>query len=141
MAWVVLALPVIVMFMGLVLDFGLYMLRSQMLDAATDAAALAATEAWDRDYWMWHGKVRIDPAQATSLARGYLAKNMPSSRLVQVTVSPANRVNVRTETEVPFFFLRIIGWTERTVDSFSTAVRQECDVTVRGVRHLVGWAF
>lgn len=124
MAWLVLLLPVLIAFMGLVLDGSLLFLRSQMLDAATDAAALAATGAWDQDYWLWHGKVKIDPAGATSRARDYLAKNMPAATLVQVTVSPANRANVRAKATVPFFFLRIIGWREKTIESYATAVRR-----------------
>lgn len=123
-AWLVLLLPVMMTFMGLVLDGALILLRSQMLDAATDAAALAATGAWDRDYWLWHGKVRIDPAGATSRARDYLDRNMPGAQLVQVTVNPAHRVNVQTTTRVPFFFLRIVGWKEHTLTSYSTAVRR-----------------
>ena len=123
-AWFVLLAPLLLAFMGLVLDGGLLLVRSQMLDAASDAAALAATEAWDRDYWKWSGKVRIDPAAAESLARQYLARNMPDARVVQVTVSPDNRVNVRTQATVPFFFMRIAGWRDHTVESFSTAVRR-----------------
>lgn len=124
MAWLVLLLPVLITFMGLVLDGSLLFLRSQMLDAATDAAALAATGAWDRDYWLWHGKVRLDPAGAASRAHDYLDKNMPEAKLVQVTISPANRANVRTKTTMPFFFLRIIGWKEKTIESYATAVRR-----------------
>lgn len=123
-AWLVVMLPLVMAFMGLVLDFGLMLLRAQQLDAATDAAALAATDAWDREHWKWHGQVRIDPHRATSLARQYLAQNMPDARLVQVMVSPQNRVNVRTETTVPHFFLRIVGRREESVTSFSTAVRR-----------------
>lgn len=123
-AWLIVLLPLVLTFMGLVLDFGVIFLRSQMLDSATDAAALAATDAWDREYWKWYGQVRIDPNTAASKARQYLAQNMPDARVVQVTVSPANRVNVRTEATVPYFFLRILGWKSQTVESFSTAVRR-----------------
>lgn len=123
-AWLVLTLPLLMAFVGLVLDVGLITLRAQQLDAATDAAALAATDAWDREYWKWHGQVRIDSHRATSLARQYLAQNMPGARLEQVTVSPQNRVNLRTETVVPHFFLRILGRREERVTSFSTAVRR-----------------
>jgi len=123
-AWFVVTAPLLLAFLGLVLDGGVMLLRSQMLDAASDAAALAATEAWDREYWKWNGKVRIDPTQAESLARQYLARNLPDARIVQVTVSPANRVNVRTQLTVPFFFMRVAGWENHTVESYSTAVRR-----------------
>lgn len=123
-AWFVVTAPLLLAFLGLVLDGGVMLLRSQMLDAASDAAALAATEAWDRDYWKWSGKVRIDPVAAESLARQYLARNMPDARVVQVTVSSSNRVNVRTQISVPFFFMRIAGWESHVVESFSTAVRR-----------------
>lgn len=123
-AWFVVTAPLLLMFLGLVLDAGVMLLRLQMLDAASDAAALAATEAWDRDHWKWNGKVRIDPTAAESLARQYLARNMPEARVVQVTVSPSNRVNVRTQTNVPFFFMRIAGWKSHIVESYSTAVRR-----------------
>lgn len=123
-AWFVVTAPLLLAFLGLVLDGGIMLLRSQMLDDATYAAALAATDAWDRDYWKWHGQVRIDPTAAESLARQYLARNMPDARVVQVTVSPANRVNVRTQLTVPFFFMRIAGWETDTVESYSTAVRR-----------------
>lgn len=123
-AWFVLTAPLLLAFMGLVLDGGILLLRSQMLDAASDAAALAATEAWDKEHWKWTGKVRIDQSGAESLARQYLAKNMPDARLVSVRVSPANRVQVRTELQVPAFFMRIAGWKEHQVSSYSTAVRR-----------------
>lgn len=123
-AWFVVTAPLLLAFLGLVLDGGVMLLRSQMLDAASDAAALAATDAWDRDYWKWHGKVRIDPAAAESLARQYLARNLPDARVVQVTVSPANRVHVRTRLTVPFFFMRIAGRESHSVESNSTAVRR-----------------
>ncbi|HYF79914.1 MAG TPA: pilus assembly protein TadG-related protein [Symbiobacteriaceae bacterium] len=123
-AWFVVTAPLLLAFLGLVLDGGVLLLRSQMLDAASDAAALAGTEAWDREHWKWTGKVRIDTAGAESLARQYLARNMPDARLVQVTVSPSNRVNVRTELTVPFFFLRIAGQQSSVVESYSTAVRR-----------------
>lgn len=123
-AWFVITAPLLLAFLGLVLDGGVMLLRSQMLDAASDAAALAATEAWDREYWKWNGKVRIDPTQAESLARQYLARNLPDARIVQVTVSPANRVNVRTQLTVRFFFMRVAGWENHTVESYSTAVRR-----------------
>jgi len=124
-AWLVVLAPLLLSLLGLVLDGGILMLRSQALDAASDAAALAATDAWDRDYWKWNGRVRIDLGGADSMARQYLARNMPDARVVQVTVSSSNRVNVRTEAKVPFFFLRILGWKEQTVQSFSTAVRKD----------------
>lgn len=124
MAWFVVTAPLLLAFLGLVIDGGVMLLRSQMLDAASDAAALAATEAWDRDYWKWTGMVRIDPAAADSLARQYLARNMPDARVIQVTVSPSNRVNVRTQVTVPFFFMRIAGWKSHPVESYSTAVRR-----------------
>lgn len=124
MAWLVLLLPVLITFMGLVLDGSLLLLRAQMLDAATDAATLAAIDAWDREYWRSQRKVRIDPAGATSRARDYLAKNMPDARLEQVTVNPANQVKIRTSTTVPLFFLRIIGWKEKKVESYAAAVVQ-----------------
>lgn len=124
MAWLVLTMPVIIAFLGLVLDLGVYMLRSQMLDAATDAAALAATNAWDREYWKWHGQVRIDQERATVLAREYLHKNQPQARLIEVKVGPANRVHVRTEYRVPFFFVRIFGWEGESAVAYSTAVRR-----------------
>jgi hypothetical protein len=123
-AWLVMLIPAMLVFLGLVLDFGMVFLRSQELDAATDAAALAATDAWDRDYWKWEGKVRIDPSEAASKARVYLARNMPHAKLVQVTVGPPNRVTVRAEVNTPYFFLRILGWHTTTVESFSTAVRR-----------------
>lgn len=125
--WLVLLLPVMITFMGLVLDGALIFLRSQMLDAATDAAALAATGAWDRDHWLWHGKVRIDPDEATRLARDYLRRNMPDARLVEVKVQPANRVTVRTQSTAPLFFLKIVGWEQHTVESYSSAVRRNAN--------------
>lgn len=123
-AWFIVTAPLLLAFLGLILDGGILLLRSQMLDAATDSAALAATDAWDRDYWKWQGKVRIDPGAAESLARQYLARNMPAARVVQVSVSPTSRVNVRTQTTVPFFFMRIAGWRDHTIESYSTAVRR-----------------
>ncbi|HYF91517.1 MAG TPA: TadE/TadG family type IV pilus assembly protein [Symbiobacteriaceae bacterium] len=123
-AWFVVTAPLLLVFLGLVLDGGVLLLRSQMLDAASDAAALAATDAWDRDYWKWHGQVRIDATRAESLARQYLSQNLPDARIVQVTVSPSNRVHVRTKLTVPFFFMRIAGWTDHTAESYSTAVRR-----------------
>jgi len=123
-SWFVVTAPLLLVFLGLVLDGGVLLLRSQMLDAASDAAALAATEAWDRDYWKQNGKVRIDQSGAESLARQYLARNMPDARVVEVTVSPSNRVHVRTQLTVPFFFMRIAGFASTPVDSYSTAVRR-----------------
>jgi len=123
-SWFVVTAPLLLVFLGLVLDGGVLLLRSQMLDAASDAAALAATDAWDRDYWKQNGKVRIDPAGAESLARQYLARNMPDARVMEVRVSPSNRVHVRTQLTVPFFFMRIVGFTSTPVDSYSTAVRR-----------------
>lgn len=123
LVWMVLSLPALVAFLGLVLDGGILFLRSQQLDSATDAASLAATDAWDRHEWMWNGRVRIDPDHAKRLALDYLAKNMPGARLMEFQVRADTEVYVRTETTVPFFFLRIFGWTERTVTSYSTAAR------------------
>lgn len=123
-SWFVITLPVLTIFLGLVLDFGIFMLRSQQLDAASDAAALAATDAWDREYWKQNGRVRIDASRAERLARQYLNKNLTGARLKRITVSPANRVNIETEIDVPFFFLRVAGWQEQTATSFSTAVRR-----------------
>jgi hypothetical protein len=123
-AWLLVTLPAILIVMGLVLDLGVMLLRHQQLNSASDAAALAATEAWDRDHWLWYGEVKIDPGRAESLARSYLKKNMPQATMTEIQVSPSNRVHVRTEMTVPFFFLRILGWTEKPVESYSTAVRR-----------------
>lgn len=123
LVWVVLSLPVLVAFLGLVLDGGILYLRSQQLDNATDAAVLAATDAWDRHEWMWNGRVRIDPDEAKRLALQYLAKNMPDARLTTFQVRSHHAVHIQTETTVPFFFLRIFGWTGQTVTSYSTAER------------------
>ncbi|MFZ5827155.1 MAG: pilus assembly protein TadG-related protein [Bacillota bacterium] len=123
MAWFLVTMPALLVFMGLVLDMGVMMLRHQQLDSATDAAALAATDAWDREFWKWSGKVIIDPTKAETLAREYLAKNLPGARVTKVRVDPSNRVHVETEMMVPFFFLRILDWTEKPVESYSTAVR------------------
>ncbi|HEY3366949.1 MAG TPA: pilus assembly protein TadG-related protein [Symbiobacteriaceae bacterium] len=122
--WLVVFAPALIAFMGLVLDGGVLLVKQQKLDAAADAAALAATDAWDREYWKWNGAVRIDPGGADGLARQYLTRSLPDARLVEVTVNPANRVNVRTELTVPFFFMRIVGMKERTLESYSTAVRR-----------------
>lgn len=123
-AWFVLSLPVLVFFLGLVLDLGIFMYRAQQLDSASDAAALAATDAWDRDYWKQHGKVRIDEGRAESLARQYLSKNITGARVTSLSVSSVNRVHLRTEIDVPFFFLRVAGWQKQTATSYSTAVRR-----------------
>lgn len=123
MAWVLVTMPAILTVVGLVLDMGIMMLRDQQLDSATDAAALAATDAWDRDAWMWDGQVIIDPVRAEGLAQEYLEKNIPDARITKVRVNPSHRVHVETEMVVPFFFLRILGWEEKPVESYSTAVR------------------
>lgn len=116
----VVTLPLVLAFLGLVLDLGILMLRSQQLDAATDAAALAAADGWERDAWVYHTQVIIDSVDAKRKAGNYLARNMPQARLVSCTVGPPTQVSVHTEVVVPHFFLRVFGYKEKRIESYST---------------------
>lgn len=125
LAFTVVTLPLLLLVLGVVVDAGMFLLQKQMLDAATDAAAKAATDAWDREHWKWTGKVVIPKDPARVLARQYLDKNGKGVRLVALEVSPPNRVTLHTEADVRFFFLSSVGLQQVTLQSFSSSVRRD----------------
>lgn len=129
----VLALPALLMVAAVVLDTGLAVGRKLALQGAVDAAALAAADAYDRTRWQ-ACQVWIDEGSAASLAAGYLARNLPGARLVQVAVENApdgsrSTVTVRGAYDVRLILPRVLGLGRVTVESTTRTTRTNAGCT------------
>lgn len=127
---VVIALPVLLLAAALVLNTGRLLRQKLLLQSAVDAAALAALGAYDRRAEE-PCRIRINENEARSLARRYLAFNMPGDgsriRLLELAVGGDGSqatVTVTAEAEVALPFpaslnggpviLRSTAWASRS---------------------------
>lgn len=120
---VVLLLPALLALLGVVLDGALLVHGQLQLETATAAAALAATDAYDRSLWQSERRVAIEPGGAARLAAAYLQRNMPGAAVEQVLVDPAapNRITVRTSYRWPLAFMRLFGFDDQTLRAEGSA--------------------
>lgn len=121
-------LPVLIAIAGLVIDTGVMAYHQARLAEATDAAAWAGLDSYDRDLWNppppARPKVVLIPSEARALATSYLAKNFPAAELTSVQVS-GGRIVVETEVTCPFFFMKIFGISEKTLTASAEARMEE----------------
>jgi Flp pilus assembly protein TadG len=108
------AMTSLILFVGIVLDFGIVLERQRQIQNAVDAAALAAART-----------ARDNPGQAVAVAEQYLLLNGvdPSDPSVSITIDTlygTDQVEISVTASVPTAFLRIANINSK-------------DVTVRAV--------
>lgn len=118
-----LMIPTLLVLVGLVLDGAIYVRQQVALESAVDAAALAATDAYDREIWDSEQRVVIDESAARDLAQEYLGKNMPAAGLAEVHVDPVapNQVRVAATATARFAFMPIVGIRETPLYAWAVA--------------------
>ncbi|MEJ8545781.1 TadE/TadG family type IV pilus assembly protein [Brevibacillus borstelensis] len=121
-------LPILVAIAGLVIDTGVIAYHQAKLSEATDAAAWAGLDSYDRDLWNVEPpeelRVVLLPGNARSLAASYLAINYPRAELTGVEVSGATIV-VKAQAECPFFFMKMFGIQGTTLHASAEARMEE----------------
>lgn len=124
-ALVLVALPALLAVAGLAVDGAVLAHAHLALQAAADAAALAATDAYDRQVWQEQGRVVLREDAARELAVRYLRLNLPAARLdgLELDAAAPGRVVIHAAAAAPTFFLRLAGLTQVPLAVRATAVR------------------
>ncbi|PWU53722.1 hypothetical protein DLE60_30480 [Micromonospora globispora] len=115
--WTIVGVLIVLILAGLVLDLGLGMSdKVRVLDLAQAAARAGAREI-DLDTYRRTGTVQLDPAQATTAARTFLAQaGVPGSATASTTT-----VTVTITTRRPTQLLTLVGITSLPVSATATA--------------------
>jgi hypothetical protein len=120
-----LAITVLAGFAAISLDAGVLYLSKTKLNAACDAAALAASQ-----------ELPVNPANTQQVAEQYVALNHFQSEDVEVTVSEDNsEVKVKGKHTLPLFFARVFGMLTSEVGAQAVA-RVDCIRSVTGAAPL-----
>lgn len=103
---------------GLTYDGGLILAAKRQAINEAEAAARAGAQALDIDSYRGAGTVRLDPAQATALASGYLAATGHAH-----TIQPLgdDRISVTVTITQPLTLLGLAGLGSQTVTGQATA--------------------
>lgn len=120
---VLIAFPMLLAALGLVVDSGVLYMEKLRLQAAAEAAALAAVDGYDPVIWATQRRVVLVPSEAAALAEGYFARNfrsvpgLVSGRVASVLIDPikSNEVRVMTEAVVQPTVARVFGVGPRTL--------------------------
>ncbi|MFZ5353641.1 MAG: TadE/TadG family type IV pilus assembly protein [Bacillota bacterium] len=117
--WAAVIMMVMLALAGLVADGGIMIYNKIRLEAATDSAAHATREAYDRELWNNYGIVELDPLQAMLYAQIMLSENFPEAILESCEVDPINKdtATVKTRIEVETVFMKIFGIDKRIIRS------------------------
>ncbi|HEY8812765.1 MAG TPA: hypothetical protein VIO86_09770 [Candidatus Dormibacteraeota bacterium] len=105
---------------GYAVEATLLATRASLLQAAVARAAEDATQALDVSALRSSGVLRLDPANATRIARASLAAQDSNARLGEVTVGERS-VTVRAHDEVPLAFGGILQTGDVRLASVATA--------------------
>lgn len=127
--FVALLMPVIIAFLGLVIDGGTLFLSRQRLDAAVDAASLAAAKkGYDQEIWDNEGRVVLVQSNCETAAREYFLKNYPDADITAFNVTidsvTQNKVSVFASINAPVFFMRLFGINSSPISSKTESVAQ-----------------
>lgn len=116
-------MPLILVLLGLCTDGSIIVYQKISLETATDAASRSAIDAYDREIWMNDRKVVLDPSRAQEIVTEVLRKNNINARLInlEVPVERPAECEIKTEMEIPLFFLKIFGISYYTVQTNSVA--------------------
>jgi len=105
---VLMLIPVLLMFAGLMIDIGMGVYQHTKLTGAVDAAVIGSLDAYDRDEWEENENIVIDYGDALQLATQYLTKNMPDATLKTINVNE-DKVYLEAEATAQLFFMKIFG--------------------------------
>ncbi|WP_416968262.1 pilus assembly protein TadG-related protein [Streptomyces sp. 4F14] len=115
--FVVILTAAVVMFAGLLLDGGLALAAKTRALGEAQEAARAGAQALDLTAYRTDGTVRLDPAQARTRARTYLATTNDTGVVTVVGDTVSVTVTVHQATQL----LRFIGLDTLTVTATGTA--------------------
>ncbi|MFM9442583.1 pilus assembly protein TadG-related protein [Streptomyces acidiscabies] len=115
--FVVILTTAVVMFAGLLLDGGLALAAKTRALGEAQEAARAGAQALDLTAYRADGTVRLDPAQARTLARTYLATTKDTGTATATTTT----VTVTVTAHQPAQLLRFLGLDTLTVTATGTA--------------------
>ncbi|MET8983206.1 pilus assembly protein TadG-related protein [Streptomyces sp. NPDC004539] len=107
----------IIMFAGLLLDGGLALAAKTRALGEAQEAARAGAQALDLTAYRTDGTVRLDPTQARTLARTYLATTKDTGTVTATTTTVTVTVTAHQTTQL----LRFIGLDTLTVTATGTA--------------------
>ncbi|WP_338760090.1 VWA domain-containing protein [Massilia sp. METH4] len=131
---VALAMLVLLAVAGLVIDGGLAYLVKARLNAAVDAAAVAAARAVPA------GNTQIEQiASAQAASAQFFAANIPASYLLskpkllstKVTFNGGEvKIDVTAEAPMQLSFMRVMGFTSLTPQAYAQTVRKDLDMVL-----------
>ena len=115
--FIVILTTAIIMFTGLVLDGGLALAAKVRAIGEAQEAARAGAEALDLNAYRKNGTVRLVPATARSLARGYLTHTADFGTVTATTNAVTVTVTAHQHTQL----LRLLGLSTLVVTGTGTA--------------------
>lgn len=122
LVYTAIALPIVILLLGLVVDGGVLFLAYRRATNTAALAAQAASHAVDAQHFQRTNQVRLEPMRALRIAQEYVALNSSGTvRISGVRVTP-NAVVLETESRVPLIFFRLFGLREITVRARAVAV-------------------
>jgi Flp pilus assembly protein TadG len=105
MAFVVVIVMALLLFVGLVFDGGLILAAKRRAINEAEAAARAGAQAIATNTYRTTGRLTLDPVQARAAARAYLAQTADSGNILVA----GNRVVVTVNLTQRMQLLRIVG--------------------------------
>ena len=121
---VLVLIPVLLMFSGLIIDVGMGVYQHTKLTGAVDAAAVGSLDAYDRNEWEENENIVIDYGDALQLATIYLTKNMPDATLKSIRVEE-DKVYVEAKATAQLFFMNIFGKSDMDISASARASLQD----------------
>lgn len=117
---VVVLIPVLLLFAGLLLDLGMSFYQQTKLTHAVDAAAISSLDAYDREEWEENEKIVIDHMQATQIAKQYLKKNMPDAIMTKIRIE-GSHVYLEARAIAQLFFAKLLGKSDIEINASARA--------------------
>ncbi|NEU30498.1 hypothetical protein GN156_06835 [bacterium LRH843] len=121
-----LLIPIFIAMLGLMVDVGVASSNYFRLAHAVDSAAYAALDGYDRLVWEEDDRIEIDYHDAKAKATYYLHANLADATLTNFKIISGGRgVRVEAKVNSPVFFMKMFGFSDRTITSFAEAQLSE----------------
>lgn len=122
LVYTALALPMVILLVGLVVDGGLLFAAYRRTVHTASLSAQAASHAIDANHFQRTNQVQLDPLRARQVAVSYAALNSDGQVRVTGLRISGQQVLVQAEARVPLIFMRIFGFREFIVSAQAVAV-------------------
>lgn len=102
-------LPILILIMGIVLDYGWALYSKMHLNMATEAAVSTVFKAVDVEQSVAEARIILKPDEVLHLSNLWLKKNYPDATIVSCDIENDNTVRLNTRVLVKTVFVRIVG--------------------------------